>query len=86
MDKMAIVSFREHGAVILREVFKDWVEILRKGVAKICRHRVRMSEFIKEIIQQKGAVNFLVTIVIGSEFQSIVILSLTHALERWHHS
>ena len=34
MDKMAIVSFRKHGAVILREVFKDWVEILRKGVAK----------------------------------------------------
>ena len=34
MNKMAIVSFRKYGVVILRGVFKGWVEILRKGVAK----------------------------------------------------
>ena len=34
MDKMVIKYLREHGAVVLRGVFKEWIETLRKGVAK----------------------------------------------------
>ena len=34
MDKAVVKSFRERGAVVLRDVFKEWIEPLRNGVAK----------------------------------------------------
>ena len=34
MDKAVVKSFKEHGVVVLRDVFKEWIETLRNGVAK----------------------------------------------------
>ena len=34
MDKAVVKSFKEHGVAVLRDVFKEWIETLRNGVAK----------------------------------------------------
>ena len=60
-------SYKQNGALVVRDIFKPWINVLREGVEKVLKIQDLTLE--KILIKMRMAV-FLKTIVIGIEFQN----------------
>ena len=58
-----IKDYQTDGVIIIKEIFKDWIEPLRKGFQKVLENPSNMEE--KMLMTMK--VDFLKIIVIGIE-------------------
>jgi hypothetical protein len=63
LTEKQIKDYQDDGVIIIKNIFKDWIEPLRKGFQKVLDNPVNMDERMLMIIM----VDFLKIIVIGKE-------------------
>ena len=63
LSEKQIKDYQTDGVIIVKDIFKDWIEPLRKGFQKVLETKVSMEEKMLT----KNKVDFLKITVIGKE-------------------
>ena len=72
IDQSTIDEFTQKGVTVLKGVFNDWVDVLRRALMPIWKIQIRMPAYIKGMKEMGG---FLLITAIGTGFPNIGILS-----------